>query len=192
MSFSTEALEAAHLIDRLERLARAGEQVGQLNPAQWEALRYLARANRFSRTPAALADYLASTRGTVSRTLASLESKGYLSRAASARDGRSVEFALTPEAERALKRDPLHALARDIEQATGGDVTDILNGLRATLRNAIAHNEGRAFGACFSCRHFRAGIRPASRTPHHCALLDEPLSDADSHAICVEQEPAAA
>jgi DNA-binding MarR family transcriptional regulator len=39
----------------------------------------ISRANRFSRTPAAVADYLASTRGTVSRTLASLESKGYLS-----------------------------------------------------------------------------------------------------------------
>ncbi|CAH2394963.1 hypothetical protein [Mesorhizobium ventifaucium] len=63
MPVSPEALEAAHLIDRLERLARSGEQSGRLNPAQWDALRYLARANRFSRTPAALANYLASTRG---------------------------------------------------------------------------------------------------------------------------------
>ena len=60
---SSVALEAAHLIDRLERLARLGDAPGGINPAQWKALRYLARANRFSRTPAALADYLASTRG---------------------------------------------------------------------------------------------------------------------------------
>lgn len=192
MPISAEALEAAHLIDRLERLARAGERIGGLNPAQWEALRYLARANRFSRTPAALADYLASTRGTVSRTLASLESKGYVSRSSSARDGRSVEFALTPEAKKALRGDPLHSIAHDIEQATGGNAADILESLRRTLRSAIARNEGRAFGGCFSCRHFRSGIRPESRTPHHCALLDAPLSDADSRAICVEQEPAAA
>jgi DNA-binding MarR family transcriptional regulator len=192
MSVSRDAIEAAHLIDRLERLARAGEQIGQLNPVQWEALRYLARANRFSRTPAALAEYLASTRGTISRTLASLETKGFVSRVSSARDGRSVEFALTAEAEKALERDPLYSIAHDIEQATGGRVTNILDGLRATLRNAIARNKGRAFGACFSCRHFRAGIRPSSRTPHHCALLDAPLSEADSRAICVEQEPAAA
>ncbi len=192
MSLSPEALEAARLIDRLERLARFGEQGDRLNPAQWDALRYLARANRFSRTPAAVADYLASTRGTVSRTLASLESKGYVSRDRSSRDGRSVVFALTREAEKALKRDPLLAMAEDIEQATGGNVADLLDGLRRTLRGAIARNNGRAFGACFSCRHFRARIRPASRTPHHCALLNEPLSEADRHSICVEQVPSAA
>lgn len=190
MPISPKALEAAHLVDRIERLARANEQVGRLNPAQWEALRYLARANRFSRSPAALADYLASTRGTVSRTLASLEAKGYVAREPSARDGRSIDFTLTPEGGTALKRDPLLVLAQDIEQATGGDAADLLNGLRQTLRNAIARNQGRAFGACYTCRHFRAHIGPSARTPHHCALLDEPLSEADSRAICAEQEPA--
>ncbi len=52
MNVPTKAQEAAELIDRLERLVRASEQAGDLNPAQWEVLRYLARANRFSRTPA--------------------------------------------------------------------------------------------------------------------------------------------
>jgi DNA-binding MarR family transcriptional regulator len=137
--------------------------VGRLNPAQCEALRYLARANRFSRNPAALADYLASTRGTISRTLASLEEKGYVAREPSARDGRSVDFALTSEGSKALKRDPLLVLARDIEQATGGEGADLLDGLRQTLRNAIARNQGRAFGACYTCRHFRAQVRPSSR-----------------------------
>jgi DNA-binding MarR family transcriptional regulator len=192
MSVSPEALEAAHLIDRLERLARFAEEADRLNPAQWDVLRYLARANRFSRTPAAVAAYLASTRGTVSRTLASLESKGYVSRYQSARDGRSVELALTPLAEKALRRDPLLTIAKDIELATGSNVVDLLDGLRQTLREAIARNQGRAFGACFSCAHFRAHIRPSHRTPHHCALLDEPLSEFDGRSICVEQEPAAA
>ena len=92
---STDALEAARLVDRLERLARLDATPDPLNAAQWEALRYLARANRYSRTPAAVADYLASTRGTVSRTLAALEDKGYLQREDNPRDGRSVDFALT-------------------------------------------------------------------------------------------------
>lgn len=192
MSVSAEALEAAQLIDRLERLARAGEQIGDLNPAQWEALRYLSRANRFSRTPAALADYLASTRGTVSRTLASLEAKGYVTRAASVRDGRSVEFVLSANGERTLKQDPLLALARDIEQVSGADVVVVRDALRQMLHNAIARNRGRAFGVCRTCRHFRANMRPSARTPHHCALLDEPLSEGDSRAICAEQEMAAA
>ncbi len=192
MLISSQALEAAHLIDRLERLARMGEHDDRLNPAQWEALRYLARANRFSRTPAALADYLGSTRGTVSRTVASLEEKGNVSRDPSARDGRSVALALTPRGEQTLKRDPLLAMARDIELATGADIGSLLDGLRRTLRRAIARNDGRPFGACQSCRHFCGNARPSSRQPHHCALLDEALSDADSQAICVEQEPAAA
>ncbi|WP_018291269.1 MarR family transcriptional regulator [Verrucomicrobium sp. 3C] len=189
MSLSPKALEAAHLIDRLDRLARAGEQEGRLNPVQWEALRYLARANRFSRKPAALADYLVSTRGTVSRTLASLEGKGYVARKPDARDRRSVDFALTRKGSKTLTRDPLLVLARNIEQATGGDATGLLDELRQTLRNAIARNQGRAFGACHTCRHFRAHVRRLTRTPHHCSLLDEPLSEADSRAICAEQEP---
>lgn len=191
MGTSAKAIEAARLLDRLQRLARAGELTGGLNPAQWEALRYLSLANRFSRTPAALADYLASTRGTVSRTLASLESKGYVRRAESAHDGRSVEFALTKKASDTLKQDPLLTIAKDIEKAAGRDLGDVLDSLREMLRTAIARNSGRAFGACASCRHFRTNQRPGP-SPHHCALLNEPLSDADSEAICVEQEPRAA
>jgi DNA-binding MarR family transcriptional regulator len=187
-----EALEAAHLIDRLERLARSGEQTAGLNPAQWEALRYLARANRFSRTPAALADYLASTRGTVSQTLIALEQKDLVSRTQSDKDKRSVEISLTARGKTTLRNDPLLALARDIDGSAGRRVGDLAATLRATLRSAIVRNDGRAFGACLTCRHFRADVRPGSGSPHHCALLDEPLSAADSRAICVEQEPATA
>lgn len=187
-----EALEAAHLIDRLERLARSGEQTAGLNPAQWEALRYLARANRFSRTPAALADYLASTRGTVSQTLIALEQKGFVAREQSDKDKRSVDLSLTARGGAMLKNDPLLALARDIDGAAGRRARDLVASLGATLRNAIARNDGRAFGVCLTCRHFRADVRPESGSPHHCALLDEPLSAADSGAICVEQEPVAA
>ncbi|HVZ91550.1 MAG TPA: MarR family transcriptional regulator [Rhizomicrobium sp.] len=190
MSSSQQALEAAHLIDRLERLVRAGEQAGDLNPAQWEALRFLARANRFSRTPAFLADYLGSTRGTVSRTLASLEEKGYIVRTDSARDGRSVEFALTAAGEKALKTDPLLALAQDIERTTMAKA--VREALRKALHNAVQRNGGRAFGVCRTCRHFEAQVSPGSRAPHRCGLLDERLSQADSDSICAEHEATAA
>jgi DNA-binding MarR family transcriptional regulator len=189
---SPQALEAALLIDRLERLARSSEQADNLNPAQWEALRYLARANRFSRTPAALADFLASTRGTVSRTLASLEAKGYVARSPNARDGRSVSFLLSAKGKRAMTCDPLAALAEDIERAAGSEIGTVLATLRHMLQLAIARNHRRAFGICRTCRHFQADIHPSTVTPHHCALLDEPLSEGDSLAICAEQQAAAA
>ncbi len=189
---SDHALEAALILDRLERLARADEQSGGLNPAQWEALRYLARANRFSRTPAALADYLGSTRGTVSRTLIALEDKGFVEKQPSPTDGRSIHLALTRLAEQALERDPVLTLARDIEAALGAESGSFAAALRRTLVGAVARNGGRPFGACFDCRYFRRNARPDERAPHHCALLNEALSQRDSEAICVEQAPIAA
>lgn len=185
---SDKALEAAHLIDRLERVARAGEQMGGLNPAQWVALRYLARANRFSRTPAALADYLASTRGTVSQTLIALEAKRLVTREPSKRDKRSIDLQLTHQGKRALENDPLATLAAHIERAAGARMEDLIESLRGTLANSIAHNKGRAFGACYTCQHFQRSARASAKAPHHCGLLDEPLSEADSRDICVEQE----
>lgn len=189
---STDALEAAHLIDRLDRLARSGEQPQALNPAQWEALRFLSRANRFSRTPAGVADYLGSTRGTVSQTLIALEQKGYVARTPSLRDKRSIELSLTPLGEAAMTRDPLSELARDIDAATDGHPGGLLELLRATLRTAIARNEGRAFGVCRSCRYFRSDAEPGAAAPHRCALLREPLSEADAQSICVEHSSEAA
>ncbi len=180
---SGSALRAAHLIERLGRLLRAGDHANGLNPAQAEALRYLARANRFSRTPAALADYLGSTRGTVSQTLLSLEAKGLIERRTNARDGRSVLLAITKSGLRFLGVDPVRALARTID-ATGADAR-LADDLEASLRAAIAERGGRAFGACRTCRHFRHDQRSGA-FPHHCALLDEKLSAADAVAICLE------
>lgn len=187
MPVSQDAIEAAHLIDRLERLTRSGDS--DLNPAQWEALRYLGRANRFSRTPAALADYLASTRGTVSQTLIALEQKGYVERRPSVRDGRSIDVALTRDGSVALEQDPLIALAHDIGRAAGKQmIPALVVTLRVALRSAIQRNDGKAFGACHTCRHFQRDALTGSKTPHRCALLEEPLSQSDSVMICAEQE----
>ncbi|MEQ1710062.1 MAG: MarR family transcriptional regulator [Hyphomicrobium sp.] len=186
---SHAAIEAAHLIDRLDRLTRSGEAAGDLNPAQWEALRFVASANRFSRTPAALADYLGSTRGTVSQTLITLEQKGHVTRQPSMRDRRSVVVELTSLGERTLKDDPILALAADLASTERQKLDSLVETLRATLHAMIARNAGRAFGACYTCCHFRKGGGAGRGMPHHCALLDEPLSQADSRAICVEQEP---
>lgn len=189
MEISQSALEAARLIDRIERLARSGVPVHGLNPAQWEALRYLGRANRFSRTPAGLAAYLGSTRGTVSQTLIALEQKGFLARQVSERDRRSVTLGLTDKGRSALDDDPLLATARDLTEATGGDASAIVAGLRDALAGAIRRNGGRPFGVCRTCRHF--GPRgETSDGAGFCALLKETLSEADSRSICLEYEDA--
>jgi DNA-binding MarR family transcriptional regulator len=184
------ALEAARLIDRIERLSRGGVPVHGLNPAQWDALRYLAQANRFSRTPAGLAAYLGSTRGTVSQTLIALEEKGFVRKRASARDRRSVELDLTEKGTAALGDDPLLALAGDVAEATEGDAAAAVALLRRMLLAAIRRNGGRPFGLCRTCRYFRSGVAPAAAGPHYCTLLDEPLSQDDGDAMCLEQEEA--
>lgn len=180
---SSAALRAAHLIERLGRVLRAGDYAAGLNPAQAEALRYLASANRFSQTPAALADFLGSTRGTVSQTLLALEAKGLIERLANDRDGRSISLTLTKAGAEFLKSDPLRRLASSMD--AGGADARLADQLEATLRAAISQRGGRAFGACHTCRHFRCDQRQGS-APHHCALLDEPLSSADAAAICME------
>ena len=180
---SLDAWRAAHLVERLGRLLRAADFEGGLNPAQREALRYLARANRFSRTPAALAAYFGSSRGTVSQTLIALEAKGLIEKTKSAKDARSVILSLTGAGRRAHDLDGEILLARDIE--TAGEGGSIAAALEGALARALARRGGRAFGVCKSCRHHErnAGAR-------RCALLDEPLTAQDAQAICAEMEAA--
>lgn len=186
MTQASLAAEAAQLIDRLDRLVRSGEAEHGLNPAQWEALRYLSRANRFSRTPAALADYFGSTRGTVSQSLISLEEKGYVARTQSMRDKRSIDLELTARGRTTLTADPLTHLAADIAATRSNDLEALVMLLRETLSHAIARNGGKPFGVCRMCRHFQK--TPSAESYARCALLDEPLSKEDAQAICTEQE----
>lgn len=186
------ARHAARLIDRLGRLARAADHRGGLNPAQREALRYLGRANRFSRSPAALAEYLGATRGTVSQSLIALEAKGYVTREPHPRDRRAVALGLTAAGRAALKDDDAVALlAAAVAAGTDAAAATLARLLEATLAAAIARNGGRAFGVCRTCRHFRAEAYAGTARPHRCALLGVPLAEADAGAICVEHERAA-
>ncbi|MGE0232751.1 MAG: MarR family winged helix-turn-helix transcriptional regulator [Flavobacteriaceae bacterium] len=162
-------------IDRLARLLRARAQVSGLNPAQWAALRYLARANRFSRTPGAVTRYLGATKGTVSQTLIALERKGLLGRRRSPRDGRSVELALTEKGQAFIRRDPL----QDVEAAAamlGGEAAALAGQLGALLGAMAELSEAAAFGSCGDCRH-REGVR--------CRHFAAPLQEADFDLLCV-------
>lgn len=185
---SPQANEIASLINRLDRLVRYVDKRVDLNPVQWETLRYLALANRFSQTPSALASYLNSTRGTVSQTLIALEKKDYVERQASERDARSLQINVTRKGVEALSVDPQMTLARAIESASGDHLMDVLQSLRGALRLLIGANGGRAFGVCQSCQYFRSNANTNSKQPHQCSLLNEALSDVDSEKICAEHQ----
>ena len=65
---ATPENHVAALIERLGRLTTTEAHAEGLLPVQWEVLRYLDRANRYSRTAVALTAYLGITKGTVSQT----------------------------------------------------------------------------------------------------------------------------
>jgi DNA-binding MarR family transcriptional regulator len=178
--------QIAELIGRLGRLAHALQFAAGLNPAHWEALRFLARANKYSRSPSAISAYLGVTRGTASQTLIALEEKGYIERAKSVADRRAVELRLTQKGRDLVCKDPLCCIE---EAATGlGDTcrAEIAGGLQhvvAALQRAGGH---ASFGPCFGCSHLERRAGAGSSEACHCALKGEALELADLGKICVD------
>lgn len=179
------------LMERLSRLMRAREHEDSLNPAQWEALRYLARANRFSNSPGALTRYLGATKGTISQTVIALERKGLVSKAARDGERRSVVMTLTDAGRDALARDPWAMLATDVEELGGKTRRRLTRGLRELLAAELQRGGHQSFGQCHSCRYFREkGRDNMAGGPHLCMLLEQPLSTSDATKICVEHQAA--
>lgn len=176
------------LVERLARLVANEGHARGLKPAQWDALRYLARANRFSRTPGALTAYLGSTKGTVSQTVMSLERAGLVEKAANPADRRSVHLALTPAGTALLAADGIAGIRNAVESLDETTRRGLDRGLRAVLASRLAAGGGRPFGICRDCRHFGRDARGAGL--HFCALLRQPLGEEDAAQICHEQEAA--
>ena len=178
---------AAELLERLSSLVRAAEFDEGLDPAQWEALRYLCRCNRFSNAPGALTAYLGRTKGTVSQTVKALERKGLISRAPRPGEGRSVELHVTKEGRALLSRDPWTRLAAEVDAWPGDAQAALCDGVAELLIARLTANDLKPFGVCSSCRHFRRDANTgAEDAPHRCALLDVTLSADDAQKICAE------
>jgi DNA-binding MarR family transcriptional regulator len=178
----------SEMLERLSRVMRSAEHETGLNPAQWEALRYLNRANRFSNYPGALAKYLGATKGTVSQTLMALERKGLVEKKARPGERRSIALRLTRKGRMQLEQDPWRQLADDLEFLETGSARRLAGGLAELLQAALRRSGRLTFGQCRTCRYFgRAGSRGPA--PHRCLLLELPLKESDSLRICVEHEP---
>jgi DNA-binding MarR family transcriptional regulator len=183
-----DILRVLDLAERLNNLAEARLKAAVsdrgLQAVHARILLYLARANRYSNTPQAVADYLGLTKGTVSQSLILLENKGYLTKEADARDGRVVRLVLT-EAGQALAERVGESVAR-LAEAAQALPDGLLDALTDVLRRLQWAEGRRSFGQCRTCRHHLAEAPGQWR----CGLTGETLTAEDGARICREHEAA--
>ncbi len=187
---SPTALSAAEMVSHLGRLAQGeGFRCG-LTTAQWTALRYFARANRFSRTVSAFADYHATTRGTASQTVKSLVTNGYLERVKSTSDGRSARLDLTAKGQALQDQDPFEDLVAAIAELPGGLRQQLSNALERVMSSVAKVRGKRTFGTCDSCCHLEECLcRAAGEPPFHCKYADQSLQTGELEEICINYAP---
>ena len=143
----------AELVTQLGRYAYGDTPAVGLTPAQWTALRYFSRANRFSRTVSAFAEFHATTRGTASGTVKSLVQGGYLKRTPSSSDGRSARLDMTSKARAILLNDPFQRLMSASDTLSTTARRAVSRGLDRML-GELAQDLGKPrFGVCTDCRH---------------------------------------
>jgi len=180
----------AELLDRFGRIVRQLEYDAGLNPAQWEALRFLSRANRISRTPGALAQFLNTTRGTASQTLIALAAKGYLHKVPCPTDRRVTFLELTPKGTAQLESDPLKRINELTSSLPGGLEPALVEGLNRLLGRLNAEEGCKQFGVCTTCCHLVADADCAVDSQHRCGLTGDPLCQNDTSSICVNHKTA--
>lgn len=187
------ARQTAELLVQVGRLVQADGYGGKLSPAQWMALRYFARANPFSRTPSAFAEFQATTRGTASETIKALEAGGYLARKRSKADGRSVSLQLTSKGKRALARDPFEVLVCALDMLNAKARAAMHHALREVLTAVASRGAHRRFGVCQDCAYLGVEIcrnpTSASRSAPECQLLGVPIELEDAGLLCVHFQP---
>jgi DNA-binding MarR family transcriptional regulator len=171
----------AELALQLGRAAYGESSAESLTPAQWMALRFFARANRFSRTISAFADFHSTTRGTASQTVKSLVERGYLTRTRSDRDGRSATFDLTEKSRRQLAADPFEAVVRAALALSPAQRSRTAAGLRGILQKLAVERDRPALGVCTACGH----LATAGERGFRCRLLHEPLAAGELDQLCV-------
>ena len=174
------------LIERISNLLRSEERkkfaaIG-LQPVHVQVLDYLATCNRFSDTPAAVAEYLALTKGTVSQSIQVLERKNYLEKINDAHDGRVIHLALTAAGNQVLaETKPMDIFARAQEAAIQHQFTTLEEALAFILSELQKANQTKSFGVCHSCVNF-----VEVEGSYLCNLTQLPLSPDDAKKICRE------
>ncbi|WP_343565411.1 MarR family winged helix-turn-helix transcriptional regulator [Kiloniella sp. b19] len=169
--------EIRFLLNRLDRVASSNEWDDDLNPTQVTILQYLARANRLSRSPSVIADYMGTTRGTISQSLKSLAGKGLVSKVSLSTDQRTTSFELTEKGSRAAGeyqgfQAALSAIPQERKE-------EFLTTLREIAGHVFRENKTKLFGICKDCTYLE--IR---NQKHYCSLMNWDLLPESTEKIC--------
>ena len=189
---------AREAVELLVQAARAwyfeGDQHG-LRDREWMALRFLGRANRFSRTPSALAGFIGGARATASQIVKTLETKSYLVRKPSHEDKRSVLLCLTSQGEKVLARnDPINHVLNAVAALDAEECTRLRNSLRQILNHLDATHHRLNASVCRDCVFLaeRAPTTGKGRTAAEfiCRLYRTPISRDEIELVCASFERA--
>lgn len=174
------------MADLIVHLARLAQNTGrtELTAAQWTALRFFARANRFSRTPSAFSEFHATTRGTASQTVKSLVTLGLLQRQNNASDARSTLLEVTQAGHDMLCHDPLGDLRR-VLAALPEDLRQTLSvALQRATTDLARLRQVPTFGTCADCSHCKEGTDTA-----YCHCTESMLTKPEMASFCIDFQP---
>ena len=139
---------------RIARLMRSAEHEIGLNPAQWEALRFLAHCNDESNSPIALTRYLGATKGTISQTIITLVNKGLVEKKSRKGERRSVALTVTQDGLDLLAEDPWQRIEKSFRKLGPKKQSRTAAALAAMLEDELAHREAQGLSAWRSAHFF--------------------------------------
>ncbi len=163
-----------------------GDRSG-LSDREWMAFRFLAQANKFSRTPSALASFLGATRSTATQIAAVLVKKGLIVRKQSAEDGRSISLCLTAQGEKFLERDPINALRDQISELEPDDESRLRDALRKILVGLEVAQPWHHTDVCGQCM-FLAETGTGKDRQFKCRYFRETIAAKDRAQLCTHFE----
>jgi MarR family transcriptional regulator, negative regulator of the multidrug operon emrRAB len=178
------------LVERLGHLIRADlrriSAEHGLQGIHLQALIYLQRANRYSNTPQALAEYLSLTKGTVSQSLLLLDRRGLIERYEDEVDRRVVRLRLSPLGEQVINEAQIGTQWLEAtREISANRIRNGVSALRETLFMMLIDNSGRTFGVCHTCAY----CQKQSQRVYRCGLMGDRLSGPETRKICREHSP---
>src|SRR4051794_10104078 len=189
------ARETVELLIQAARMADTTRLSSDLRPAEWMALRYLARANDQSRTASALADFEANSRAAVSHIISRLEQGGYLTRRQSEEDGRSFGLEVTAKGQAALLHDPIGNLVRAVRSLPDQDRGALHDALREVVTGLANAGIRRQFDICRDCAHLSGntvGSDLDAGSRFWCDLFHVAIEAEATKLLCAHFQPKSA